>query len=524
MGQADRTVALLERLAKSAADPRPLLQVLTPGRVAVVLDTVIAGEPQAQLLFSFAVNLLARLYPIVQSLEVVAPPTAITTRLPRWAGVTVDEHARRLLTALNPPVRWTVVGSLQRGPDCALVVGTAPAPAAATVFVGSEGWLASASPVGPVSVGPGVNPIGAYAAGCLGVGEVCKRLLERHRELFEGVPIIPIEWPLVFSTFTYRTDRAGPNPALPDTVDLRRLTLVGVGAGGGALAFTLASLPDLRGVLRLIEPDEVIDANLNRYVWADAEDVVTQREKAKVAAALFDGFPNLVILADPKPYHDVASSLGPEDYRYVVAAVHSREARRELQLETPMVLWDAGATEHGEFFIWRMILGSMECMHCKHPPGQGDPERDKAVQLAQLLGLDVATWLRKVRDNQAFREEEVVVIAARAAAGGISIELPMPGQRYDDWERLQCGKLRLPEVDEEIPFACAPVMAGVLLAGEVVKEHYFPDAVLDSYYWNTLLGRFMVRNRPYRRRPRPDCSFCWDDVYLAQYRRRWTDG
>lgn len=521
MGQADRTVALLEWLARPAADPRPLSDVLAPGRVAVVLDPAIAGEPQAQLVFSFAVNLLARLYPIVQSLEVVAPPVAVRTRLPRWTGITVDEHARHLLDAVNPPVRWTVVGRRQGDADCALVVGTASTGATAIVFVGSDGWLARVSPTGPVPLTPRVNPVGAYAAACLGVGEVCKRLLAPHRELFEGTPIIPIEGPLTFSTFTYHADAAGPNPDLPAAVDLQRLTLVGVGAGGGALAFTLASLPDLRGILRLIEPDEVIDPNLNRYVWADAGDALAGREKAKVAAALFDGLPHVTAMADPRPYHDAAPTLAAGDYRYVVAAVHSREARRELQLETPMVLWDAGATDHGEFFVWRMTLGATECMYCKHPSGQGDPERDKAVQLAHLLGLGIETWIGKVRDNEVFREDEVAVIADRAAMSGISIELPKPGQRYSDWEQAQCGKLRLPEVDDEIPFACAPVMAGVLLAGEVIKEHYFPEGVLDSYYWNTLLGCFMIRNQPRRRAPRNDCAFCHDEAYLAQHRRRW---
>jgi molybdopterin/thiamine biosynthesis adenylyltransferase len=521
MGQADRTVALLQRLAGPTSDRRQLPKVLAPGRAAVVLDRAIAGEPQAQLLFSFAVNLLARLYPIVQSLEVVAPPVAVGTRLPRWAGITVDEHTRNLLVAVNPPVRWTVIERPRGDAECALIVGSVSTRAPATVFVGSDGWLARLSPTAPVPVSADVNPVGAYAAACLGVGEVCKRLLTPHRELFDGTPIIPIEGPLAFSTFNYQADAAGPNPELPATVDLRRLTLVGVGAGGGALAFTLASLPNLRGILRLIEPDEVIDPNLNRYVWADAADALAQREKANVAAALFDGVPHVRAMADPRSFHDAAPSLVPADYRYVVAAVHSREARRELQLETPMVLWDAGATDHGEFFAWRMTLGKTECMHCKHPPGLGDPERDKAVQLAHLLGLGIETWIGKVRDNEVFHEDEISFIANRAETSAISIDLPRPGQRYSDWEQAQCGKLRLPEVDDEIPFACAPVMAGVLLAGEIIKEHYFPDVVLDSYYWNTLLGRFMTRNQPRRRPPRHDCAFCQDDVYLAQYRRRW---
>lgn len=189
-----------------------------------------------------------------------------------------------------------------------------------------------------------------------------------------------------------------------------------------------------------------------------------------------------------------------------------------------MVLWDAGATEQGEFFLWRMILGKTECMHCKHPAGEADPEREKARQLTELLGLDVDRWLQKVRENERFEAKEIATIRAHLGDKDVPFALPSPGQRYGDWEASQCGHLHLPEADEEIPIPFAPVMAGVLLAGEIIREHCFSAAVLDSYYWNTLLGRFMIRNQPYRRHPRPECSFCHDEAYLAQYQRRWGGG
>lgn len=53
----------------------------------------------------------------------------------------------------------------------------------------------------------------------------------------------------------------------------------------------------------------------------------------------------------PRSYDQVASSLSMDDLRYVAAEVHSREARRNLQYDTPKVLWDAAATEQGDFFI-----------------------------------------------------------------------------------------------------------------------------------------------------------------------------
>jgi hypothetical protein len=101
------------------------------------------------------------------------------------------------------------------------------------------------------------------------------------------------------------------------------------------------------------------------------------------------------------------------------------------------------------------------------------------------------------------------------------VAAPRPGQRFNDWEQEQCGKLALPEADDEVPIPFAPVMAGVLLAGEVVKQRCFPEHTLDSRYSNTLMGKFMVRSRPFRRTPRESCSFCHDPIYLSQHARRW---
>lgn len=208
------------------------------------------------------------------------------------------------------------------------------------------------------------------------------------------------------------------------------------------------------------------------------------------------------------------------DFEYVVAAMHSRAARRDLQFETPKVLWDAAASEDGEFRVWRMILGDSLCMHCKHPASAEDPEIAKAKQLTALLGLDEETWLRKKQNNEPFTSAEIMQISERIGSDP-GFQLPTVGERCDDWEASQCGKLQLEEIDEEVPIPFAPVAAGTLLAGEVIKEFCFPDAVLKSRYWNTLLGQFIRRATPQHPSPRPDCEFCSKEPYINQYRRRW---
>ena len=199
--------------------------------------------------------------------------------------------------------------------------------------------------------------------------------------------------------------------------------------------------------------------------------------------------------------------------------MHSREARREIQYETPGVLWDAAAAEDGEFRIWRCVFSQSECMFCKHPSGEQDPEQQKAQQLAEVLGLSRESLLDKIRNNGTFTTADCELI--RAHVDHIhEFDLPSVNQRLDDWESLQCGKLHLSTIDDDVPIPFSPVMAGVLIAGEIIKERVFADFALDSYYLNTLLGRFMTRVVPHRRRPRTNCEFCSDATYRAQYQRR----
>jgi hypothetical protein len=134
------------------------------------------------------------------------------------------------------------------GGDCALSIGEADGHTnVPTLAIGSDGWEAYFSP-GPkgATVGHDENPVGAYAAACIGVSELWKRLLAKHPERFSKVVIRPQLEPLMFSTLTYRSS-PGPNPALPDKIDIGRLTIAGVGAGGGATVYTLASLRELAG-------------------------------------------------------------------------------------------------------------------------------------------------------------------------------------------------------------------------------------------------------------------------------------
>lgn len=520
MTQHSRTEQLLDRLAGG----ENIARQLGPGRVALIVPQSKAAEPQVQLIATFFVNLAARLYPVVREIHVSVPSHApLAAAVPRWNGGSLSDTISQFLSALNPPAHCALhAESPAERYDAIAVIGGAVGGVSATLFAGGSGWLAQLSTDAPVPVGGPPNPVGAYATATFAVAEIWKQLLAPFSHLFPGTPIFPLDGSFEFSAFDYSHRAAGPNPELPAVVTLDRLTAVGLGAGGTAALYTLASLPELRGHATLVEPDEATLSNLNRLVAAIDVDALDGRPKVDIVAGLLQRHPRLTVDPRHAAFDDIKDSLGRPDFARVLAAVHSREARRSIQSETPRVVWDAAATCTGEFFVWRVGFGHTPCLACRLAPEDRDPEREKARQLEKLLGQTEGGWLRKIRDNEPFAGPEIQALESRLQEVGSQARAPAVGQRFGDWDAEQCGKLKLPDPDDEVPIPFAPVLAGVLLAGEVLKETLFPNAVLAGSYWNTLLGRFMPHNAPRRTAPRADCPICSKAAFRTQYDRRWS--
>jgi hypothetical protein len=516
MSQSGRTEKLLHRL--SGRDR--VSDQLGTGRVACIISPKDTGNSQAQLIFTFLVNMLARLHPVVRELDVyIAHDAPLRVHVPRWSARTLHHTVDNFIHALRSPTNCRVLSTEFAGEyDVAVLVGHSDS-ILADVFVGSHGWVAEISPDHPVTVVDSPNPVGAYSAAALGAAEVFKRLLVPFSDLFPGIPIVPIDSDLTFSTFDYSCDADAPNPGLPDQIDIGTLTVVGVGAGGGACVYTLASVMNLIADFLFIDPDEQTDTGLNRAVCACEPDTLSARKKVHVAADVVHSTTTATARVLDRPFDEVISELGPDDLRHVVAAVHSRAARRSIQSETPQYVWDAAATDTGEFYVWSVEFGLTECLACRFSDDGTDPEREKARQLEQLVGLSQEVWFRKILNNEPFTVDEVESMQQRTPDA--PYDFPFRAQRFDDWHAERCGKLKLADPDDEIPIPFAPVLAGVLLAGEVIKHKLYPSVRLASRYWNTLLGQFMRSAPPQQPSRRRNCPICAEPAFAGQFYRRW---
>jgi hypothetical protein len=362
------------------------------------------------------------------------------------------------------------------------------------------------------------NPVGAYTAGCLAVAEVFKHVLQTVAGDAVSVNIAPVE-DSVFSTFDYSVNAVEPaNPSLPETVDVETLYIFGVGAGGGALLHVLSAVDQVAGTVQLVDSDEVSRSNLNRYIWAFADDVdamKTEIGQQRLRAA----HPDLDVRSYPVPYAEFADAAVSDQFDLVISTVDSAAAREEIQWDLPRMILDAATNQRGDYVVSRVVLGETQCLGCKH--SQRDGKRQELAVVADRLGLSTDTVEEMDKDNAAFSAAQVATIEGHVD-GDPDFTIPEPGERFSDWFGDQCGHMDLSAADDPVPVPFLPVTAGVLLAGEVIKDRYFTDDQVDNRFTHNMFYRPRERMHSFTG-PDDACSICRHDRVLDRYHEKWPE-
>jgi hypothetical protein len=228
-----------------------------------------ASRPAAAPAFMLAANLLSRIF---TKLYLLAPDMLIGPNA--WHLTTLAEIAA--------PLNEISEGSVQWGPpDSAdIVIGVGEPPTTNgkfTTFFSFSGWDAALEQQLP-SDQSGV--FGALFAACYGVAQAFLYAAE-----LAGSQHRPMR-PFSLSLLTYAA--SGPQLPSPTNIDLGTVHLVGVGAVGSALIYSLGHVPDIAGVLHAIDNDFVDETNLNRYVLMRKQDALPLKAGQKAGRAKAD--------------------------------------------------------------------------------------------------------------------------------------------------------------------------------------------------------------------------------------------
>lgn len=351
------------------------------------------------------------------------------------------------------------------------------------------------------------NPYAAAAAGALASASLFRRV-------FLGSTLEP-DFSISLLAYDASAGRDMPFP----TVHLGDVWFTGVGAVGNAALWCLARHRGLSGTIRLIDPEVVALSNLQRYALATMNDVGRPKTDLGMAA-----------LAESKFTVDVSpmalESVANEDSvpRTIAISVDNEEGRRVAQALLPELVVNGWTGELSLGASWHRF-GESACLACLYQPtARGLSATEQA---AQALGLspERAAFLWVTRSPL-----EPPDIASAAASLGVASESLSPwlgrtlGDLYTD---AVCGAVPLDVVGlgkfESVPLAHQSVLAGVMMAAELVKRS---DPTLIAAGQREALVSYDNVLRPppahwAKPRARETSCICGDADYQSVYTDRW---
>jgi hypothetical protein len=485
----DRVYGALGRhLAVSRESLEKALGALAP---LVAMDAC-DPSPNEAVIADLVVNLLARLYP----------------RIAIAAAEPVRERLAAVATGINPAIE--ILSDSATTPAVRIGEGDGEA-----LYPSANGWVARLQHL-PPSTRPNeeaANPFSAGAAAALAVAELFRRLLLRG----------PAERDVTLSLLDY-TAAAGEAEPLPEC----RLDalFVGVGAVGNGSLWALSRHPRLVGRLTLVDHEALSLLNLQRYVLGSFRDV--GRRKVDLGAAPFVGQPLAVELHAGDLDSFVDASGGRVPHREVCVSVDNVEGRRTAQALLPRLVVNGWTGDSGLGASWHDFAPERACLACVyHPtkPGLSAPD-----QAAAALGLsrERAAMLWMSREPLGDADLRTIAVAL-----GVGVETLAPWRRKalgDVYTDVVCGAVPMDlqgvKKLEAVPLAHQSVLAGVLMAAELVKRatpelacRSQPEALLS---WDDVL-RAPPRGWPKPAARTPGC-ICGDEVYRAVHEERWGRG
>lgn len=537
-------MALANFFGKNALAAAHVLNGMTPDSLAEILNDHVVGlrfdesvvtSFEGQTTLELAVNLAARLYPRM----LIGPLTPTSHQGESFTRRLID-----LALEINPDLELVEASDSM---TVEVIVGVTTEQStrkgnAVVIFAGSTGWTGRVSTQQPVGSGTSAVPFGAAAAACLALANVFRHVFRQH------LPSPELDENAVLSLFDYRDDVGGANErgrAQPDSIAqdvcLGDTTLVGVGAIGNAVVWTLRRVSGLTGTLHLVD-DQALDlTNLQRYVLATQAHLQPPVNKTGMAKAEFDR-PNgsvatLQVVPHPICWAEFAGQRPDFKFERVATALDTVEARLDVQTALPARLLNAW-TQQGDLGVSRHLsFGDEPCLACIYPSRPGGKSEaeviaeamvvpEPAFEIRELLhsGAPIdAAFIRGVAERRAITETDRVSLLLQYAG--------RPLREF--YQEAFCGGLMLElggfgdgrSIRAEAPIAFQSALAGVMLAAEIVIDAAgFTSAGRDRVPTRTvmdLLRPLSIYQGTMTRSTEGEC-ICYDADYLTAYRAKYA--
>ncbi len=483
----------------NASDFNRLRSLMDSFRVEVILTENSINDPNAVESCAIALNLLPRFLRCVRYRGSVSV-------LQRFPG----SHTSKINLGTDD---WKASISLVFGSKQKLEVLN-------PIYIDSSGWSIYISQDGPCNWSSSYpNGLAAIYAGSLAVGEVFKYVMNEVK----SEKISHLEYDLITQG---NSEQPVLEPVLPEVIHFENLCLVGCGAIGQALIYTLTSTAPLSGRITLIDPDKLDPSNEQRYVWAFEE--YRGQPKINILSQLLNLYnPCLSVSSLAMPYEIIPALFGaPLILPEVVTAVDNIRTRLNIQASIPKILWNVwtdaskGTLRYG---VGRHTLdGPYECLACSYFPEGGSPSQ---MQMNSIrTGFPEDEIRERLRKGDACTQQDIERVA-RATGVGLDYLRPNIGKPIHQLLHGDCGVFRVPfhENHTVTPAPHVPVLAGVILASQLILSRMkLPESamLLESVADFDALG--IPSSNCFIKKARKSACFCGDSAYQSAYNDKWS--
>jgi hypothetical protein len=432
-------------------------------------------------------NLASRLYPRIS----ISAPTQFA------------EHLRQLASQINPEIEFSDASRRTHS----LCVGASSD--GTGIYPVASGWVAQ------VRHSPGEsstveNPFSSAASAAIACAEL-------FRDVFMGKGA---GRDVSLSLLDFGVS-AGLGVELGQH-DLGDVLFVGVGAVGNAAVWALSRSAKLEGRLLLVDSEEITLSNLQRYVLAGSMDV--DIAKVKLAKRHLDRC-RIRCERFRVTLEQFAEKHKNRRFKNLCISVDNVAARRAAQALLPKLVLNGWTGDRSLGASWHVLSRDAACLACLyHPHGQG---LSAVEQAAKALGLSneraAMLWVAHLPLTQ-----DDIDCAAKALQVPVEKLLPWQNKTLGDfYTDVVCGAVPIDVGGlgrvETVPLAHQSVLAGVLMAAELVKRNSAQLMQISNseplVTWDDILKPPpTLWTRP---RAREQGCICGDVDYQEIYRKHW---
>lgn len=423
------------------------------------------GQPAwAQQLVSLTiVDLLGRLFPRIS--VAIADNAVADPKLPPGPDRLVDRFVAARERGGLP---------LNDADDPTIVMRVGAIGGDATFFVDGDGWESYVGTI-PSRLAHTTDsnvPTGPIAAACRVAALTFDRVLRSAREVPESV---------YSSLLTYEVSES---PLSHQDAVTPHVHAVQVGAGsiGGAAAYSLARVPEVKGQLIVVDPQDLESHNHVRALLVSQADSAAQRPKLDLVEEALQHHDDLDVVPHRMTVTDYHASLPRQHvFPVVLAAVDSAPSRRAIQDCLPLVVVNAGCHPH-EVTVSGHVTGQGPCVCCLHMKDILDAKKVRMRMIAGATGMNDLMVAALLNARAPLNLAHLRGIAKHRGLGETDLN-HFEGKTLDDlWrEELLYGAAAIATESGSAVAVAAPfvtALGGTFLASELLKHS---DATLRDH-------------------------------------------